>query len=155
MANTYTQIYLQFVFATLGRNTIIAEKNREEIEKYITGIIHNKGQKLLAVYANPDHIHIFISYKDLRISIPELIKVIKTESTRFINSHNYCVGKFQWQEGYGAFSYAKSQKEAVVAYILNQKKHHEKKSFREEYKDFLLKFEIEYEDKYLFDFYDK
>lgn len=155
MPNTYSQIYIQVVFATKGRETLIEDKNRQEIEKYITGILTNKGQKLIAVYDNPDHLHLFFSYKNLKITIPELVKIIKSESTKFINDKRLSFGKFAWQESYGAFSYAKSQKDAVTQYILNQKNHHQKRSFREEYLDFLEKFDINYDEKYLFEFYDK
>lgn len=154
MPNTYSQIYIQFVFATKGRENRILEHNREEIERYISGIINNKGQKVIAIYLNPDHIHILVSYKNLMISISELMKVVKVESANFINDKQMVIGKFHWQEGFGAFSYAKSQKDAVTKYILNQKEHHRKKTFREEYIDFLEKFEVEYDPKYLFEFYD-
>ncbi|MCZ2083584.1 MAG: IS200/IS605 family transposase [Flavobacteriales bacterium] len=154
MPNTYTQIYIQLVFATKGRENKIRAEFRDEIEKYITGIFTNKEQKIIAIYLNPDHIHIFFSYKNLRISIPDLVKVVKTEATNFINEKKMVYGKFCWQEGYGAFSYAKSQKDAVTKYILNQEEHHKKRSFREEYLDLLNKFEIEFKDEYLFEFYD-
>lgn len=154
MPNTYTQIYIQLVFATKGRENKILAEFREEIEKYITGIFTNKEQKIIAIYLNPDHIHVFFSYKNLRISIPDLVKVVKTEATNFINEKKMVQGKFSWQEGYGAFSYAKSQKDAVTKYILNQEEHHKKRSFREEYLDLLDKFEIEFKDEYLFKFYD-
>ncbi|MFL9835069.1 IS200/IS605 family transposase [Chryseobacterium sp. ST-37] len=154
MPNTYTQIYIQLVFATKGRDSQITNLVREEIEKYICGIFNNKGQKVMAIYANPDHVHIFFSYKNLQITISDLVKVVKTESTNFINEKKLCVNHFTWQQGYGAFSYAKSQKERVVNYILNQETHHEKKSFRDEYVEFLNAFEIEFKDEYLFEFYD-
>lgn len=154
MPNTYTQIYIQLVFATKGRENKIRSEFKDEIEKYITGIFTNKEQKIIAIYLNPDHIHVFFSYKNLRISIPDLIKVVKAESTNFINEKKMIRGKFSWQEGYGAFSYAKSQKDAVTKYILNQEEHHKKRSFREEYLDLLNKFEIEFKDEYLFEFYD-
>lgn len=153
MPNTYTQIYIQLVFATKGRENKIRSEFRDEIEKYITGIFTNKEQKIIAIYLNPDHIHIFFSYKNLKIGIPDLVKVVKTESTNFINEKKMVRGKFSWQEGYGAFSYAKSQKDAVTKYILNQEEHHKKRSFREEYLDLLNKFEIEFKDEYLFEFY--
>ena len=152
MPNTYTQIYIQLVFATKGRENKIRSEFRDEIEKYITGIFTNKEQKIIAIYLNPDHIHIFFSYKNLKIGIPDLVKVVKTESTNFINEKKMVRGKFSWQEGYGAFSYAKSQKDAVTKYILNQEEHHKKRSFREEYLDLLNKFEIEFKDEYLFEF---
>ena len=154
MPNTYTQIYIQLVFATKGRENKIRSEFRDEIEKYITGIFTNKEQKIIAIYLNPDHVHIFFSYKNLKIGIPDLVKVVKTEATNFINEKNMVQGKFSWQEGYGAFSYAKSQKDAVTKYILNQEEHHKKRSFREEYLDLLNKFEIEFKDEYLFEFYD-
>ena len=154
MPNTYSQIYIQVVFATKGRETLIEDKNRQEIEKYITGILTNKGQKLIAIYANPDHLHLFFSYKNLKITIPELVKIIKSESTKFINDKRLSFGKFAWQESYGAFSYAKSQKETVVHYIENQKEHHKKENFRTEYLKFLKVFEIKYDERYLFEFYD-
>ena len=155
MPNTYTQIYIQVVFATKGRDIKIGSDARNEIEKYICGIFTAKRQKVLAIYANPDHIHIFFSYKNLQITIPELMKTVKIESTNFINERKLCFGKFSWQEGYGAFSYAKSQKDKVVNYVLNQEKHHLKKSFKEEYLEMLEAFEIEFKKEYLFEFYDE
>ena len=154
MPNTYTQIYIQVVFATKGRDIKIKSEVREEVEKYICGIFSNKKQKVLAIYANPDHIHIFFSYKNLQITIPELIKTVKIESTNFINDRKLCFGKFFWQEGYGAFSYSKSQVENVKNYVLNQEEHHKKKSFRTEYVQLLEKFEIEFKTEYLFEFYE-
>lgn len=155
MPNTYTQIYIQVVFATKGRDIKLGSDARNEIEKYICGIFTAKRQKVLAIYANPDHIHIFFSYKNLQITIPELMKTVKIESTNFINERKLCFGKFSWQEGYGAFSYAKSQKDKVVNYVLNQEKHHLKKSFKEEYLEMLEAFEIEFKEEYLFEFYDE
>jgi putative transposase len=155
MANTYSQIYIQLVFATKFRENLISEKIRDEVEKYICGIFSNKGQKVIAIYANPDHIHIFFSYKDLKISIPDLVKTVKVETTNFINDNKLCRGRFLWQEGYGSFSYSKSQVKDVTNYILNQKIHHQKKSFKEEYTELLTKFEIDYKDEYLFDFFCK
>lgn len=154
MPNTYSQIYIQLVFATKDREITIHPNFREEIEKYICGIFNNKNQKVIAIYANPDHIHIFFSYKNLVISIPELVKIVKVESTKFINDKEFCQRKFSWQEGYGAFSYSKSQAEVVKKYVLNQEEHHKKKSFRTEYLQLLEKFEIEFRPEYLFEFYD-
>ena len=154
MPNTYSQIYIQLVFATKGREITIHPNFREEIEKYICGIFNNKNQKVIAIYANPDHIHIFFSYKNLVISIPELVKIVKVESTKFINDKEFCQRKFSWQEGYGAFSYSKSQAEVVKKYVLSQEEHHKKKSFRTEYLQLLEKFEIEFKPEYLFEFYD-
>ena len=140
MPNTYTQIYLQIIFATKGRDIKISSNVRDEIEKYICGIFNNKKQKVLAIYASPDHLHIFLSYKNLQITIPELVKTTKIESSNFINDNRLCLGKFNWQEGYGAFSYSKSQKDKVVNYVLNQEEHHKKKSFKEEYLALLIFF---------------
>ncbi len=154
MPNTYSQIYLQFIFVVKGRENLIKESFREELQKYITGIIQNKGQKLLSIYANPDHIHFFVSFKKLDISVSQFVKEIKTSSTSFINEKRFVLGRFHWQEGYGCFSYAKSQKETVVHYIENQKEHHKKENFRKEYLKFLKVFEIQYDERYLFEFYD-
>ncbi|MGA9213576.1 IS200/IS605 family transposase [Kaistella sp.] len=154
MGDTYSQVYIQIVFAVKFRENQISEQIRDEVEKYICGIFSNKGQKIIALYANPDHIHIFFSYKNFRISIPDLMKIVKVESTNFINDKRFCKTKFAWQEGYGAFSYSKSQVKEVTHYVLNQKEHHQKKTFREEYLEFLNKFEIEYKDEYLFEFFD-
>lgn len=154
MPNTYAQIYIQVVFATKGRDIKIISDVRDEVEKYICGIFTNKRQKVLAIYMNPDHIHIFFSYKNLQITIPDLVKTVKIESSNLINEKRLCLGKFSWQEGYGAFSYAKSQKEKVVNYVLNQEKHHKKKSFKEEYLEMLRAFEIEFKNEYLFEFYE-
>lgn len=150
MANTYSQIYIQIIFAVKGRQNLISKQHREQLHKYITGIITNRGQKLLAIFAMPDHVHILISIKpDMRIS--DLVRDIKSGSSKFINDSRWVRGKFSWQEGYGAFSYPKSATNKVVEYILNQEDHHKRKSFREEYLDFLQKFEIDYEEKYVFE----
>lgn len=154
MANTYSQIYFQFVFAVKGRKIQIHENLREEVQKYITGIVTNQKNKLLAIYANPDHIHILISYKNLSLSISQMVKEIKVSSTNFMNGKGFFAEKFYWQEGYGCFSYSKSQKDEVVKYINNQREHHEKKSFKHEYLNFLKKFEIDFDEKYVFEFYD-
>ena len=153
MPNTYTQLYLQIVFAVKGRQNLISEKHREQVEKYICGIISNNKSKPLAIYCNPDHIHILISIHP-NVSVSELARVIKTNSSKWINENKWMQEKFAWQEGFGAFSYAKSQIDTVVKYILNQPEHHRRTSFRNEYLAFLEKFEIDYNDKYLFEFND-
>ena len=150
MANTYSQIYIQVVFAVKGRKNLISKNNREELHKYIMGIISNRNQKLMAVFAMPDHVHILVSMSP-NISISDLVRDIKAGSSKFINDNKWTFGKFNWQEGYGAFSYSKSSVDNVVTYILNQEEHHKLKSFKEEYLDFLQKFEIEHDEKYLFD----
>ncbi len=150
MANTYTQIYIQIVFAVKGRQNLISKTHREELHKFITGIVSNRGQKLFAVFAMPDHVHILLSIGP-NIFISDLIRDIKAGSSKFINHQNWIKGKFNWQEGYGAFSYSRSNINKVVQYILNQEEHHKKKTFKEEYLDFLQKFEIEYDEKYVFE----
>lgn len=145
MANTYIQVYLQLVFTPLGRENTIPSKHKEEIHKYISGIIQKRKHKLLAINSMPDHIHIFIGYNPSQ-SIPDLLRDIKASSSNFINNKKWMLGKFQWQEGYGAFSYSHSQIHQVVHYINNQEIHHKKKTFREEYLDFLNKFEIHYDE---------
>ena len=151
MPNTFSQIYLQFVFAVKHRESLIAKENKEELHKYITGLVSNRKAKMLAVHCMPDHIHLFVGFKPV-ISIADFIKEIKVESNEFINSKKWIKGKFSWQEGYGVFSYSHSHISSVIEYVHNQESHHQKKSFREEYHEFLKKFEIPYEEKYLFNF---
>ncbi len=150
MANTYSQMYIQIVFTVKGREHLIAANKREELHQYITGIIKSRDQKLLAIFAMPDHVHVLVGLKP-DIALSDLVRDIKAGSSKFITEKNWVNGKFSWQEGYGAFSYSKSQIDAVVKYILNQEEHHKQVSFKEEYLDFLKKFEIEYEERYLFD----
>ena len=151
MANTFSQIYLQFVFAVKHRENLISKEHKEELHKYITGLVTNRKAKMLAVHCMPDHIHLFVGFKPV-ISIADFIKEIKVESNEFINSKKWIKGNFSWQEGYGVFSYSHSHIESVINYIHNQEIHHKKKSFREEYHEFLEKFEIPFEEKYLFNF---
>jgi len=150
MPNTYSQIYIQIVFAVKHRESLIHESIREQVEKYITGIITNKNQKLIAIYCNPDHIHILVGLKP-SISISDLVRDIKVGSSNYIRDNKLVRGKFNWQDGFGAFSYSRSNLDNVVKYILNQADHHKQKTFKEEYIDFLEKFEIEYDNKYLFE----
>jgi REP element-mobilizing transposase RayT len=153
MANTYSQIYIHVVFTVKGRANLIRKDFKDELHKYIAGIIRNEEQKLLAIGGVSDHIHIFIGLKpDQKIS--DLVRIIKANSSKFINEKKYVKGKFNWQEGYGAFSYAQSQKDTVIKYIMNQEKHHIKKSFKEEYTELLKRFEIESSEKYLFEWLD-
>ena len=150
MANTYTQIYIQIVFAVKGRNNLISTQNREELHKFITGIVQNRGQKLLAIFAMPDHVHLLVGMK-ANISLSDLVRDVKAGSSKYINDSKWVRGKFEWQEGFGGFSYSKSQLNNVVNYILTQEEHHKKQSFKEEYLEFLRKFEIEFNEKYLFE----
>ena len=152
MANTYSQLYIQIVFAVQGRKHFVKEDFREEIQKYISGIISGNGQKLYAIYCMPDHTHLLVSIKP-NIAISDLVRDIKSNSTTFIKTQGW--GRsFSWQDGFGAFSYSKSQAPKVVDYILNQNEHHRKKTFKEEYLELLKIFEIDYDEKYLFEFYD-
>ena len=152
MANTYTQIYLQIVFAVQGRKSFIKEFFRGQLQMYMSGIIDNKKQKLYAIYCMPDYTHIFLSMlPDMAIS--DLVRDIKANSSSFLKKKKFG-NAFSWQEGFGAFSYSKSQASRVVKYVLNQPEHHRKKTFKQEYLDFLNKFGIEYQEKYLFEFYD-
>jgi putative transposase len=151
MANTYTKIYIQIVFAVQGRLNLIASDHKEELQQYITGIITNKGQKLLAIHAMPDHAHIFIGQRP-DIALSDLVRDIKNNSSKYINQRRWIRGKFLWQEGFGGFSYSASHIDAVVKYILNQEKHHAKRKFKSEYLELLERFGIEYDEKYLFKF---
>lgn len=150
MANTYTQIYIQVVFAVQHRQNLINKDKKEELHKYITGIIRNKNQKLFAINSMPDHVHIFIGVKP-SMALSDLVRDIKNNSSTFINEKKWVMGKFNWQKGFGAFSYGHSQIDTVVKYIQNQESHHAKKTFKEEYLEILKKFNVEYDDKYLFD----
>ena len=153
MPNTYSQIYIQIVFAVKGRQNFIKESFREEIQKYMSGIINNKKQKLYAIYCMPDHVHLLVSIKP-DIAISDLVRDIKANTTSFIKEKGFVNEAFSWQQGFGAFSYSKSQTEKVVNYILNQPIHHKKKSFREEYHEFLENYDIAFDEKYVFEFYD-
>lgn len=154
MASTYSQIYIQYVFAVKGRQNLLHKAWREEVFKYISGIIKAKDQKPIIVNGVADHVHVFVGLKP-SMCISDLVRDIKNNSSKFINEQGWINGKFSWQEGYGAFSYAHSQIDNVYHYILNQEEHHHKKTFKEEYLEFLQKFEVEYDDKYLFDWLDK
>jgi putative transposase len=149
MPNTYAQIYIQVVFAVQGRQNLIRPERKEELHKYITGIITRQGQKLLAIHCMPDHTHILIGLKP-SMALSDLVREIKTGATNHINEKGWVAGRFAWQEGFGAFSYSHSQLTDVIQYIQNQKHHHAKQSFREEYLEFLDKFKVAYDDRYLF-----
>lgn len=152
MANTFSQIYLQFVFAVQNRKSLIPKEHKEELHKYITGLVQNRQAKMLAVHCMPDHAHLFVGFKPGSMLISDFVKEIKVESNEFINRKNWLIRIFKWQKGYGVFSYSHSHIERVCKYILNQEKHHQKRTFREEYISLLRKFEIQYDEKYLFHF---
>jgi putative transposase len=153
MANTYTQLYIQIVFSVKNRKALIANEFEERLYQYITGIIRKRKNKLIAINGMPDHIHIFIGL-DPSQCLSDLVREIKKASTNKINELKLTKGKFEWQAGYGAFTYSASHIDKVVKYILNQKNHHKKKSFKTEYLQLLKAFEIEYNDQYLFDWFD-
>ena len=150
MPGTFSKLYIQAVFAVKGRENLIAKPWKEELHKYIAGIIKGKDQKSIIVNGMPDHIHAFIGLRPA-MKISDLIRDIKNNSSNFINDRKLVKGKFSWQDGYGAFSYSHSHVDNVYQYVLNQEKHHKKKTFRQEYIEFLKKFEVEYDEKYLFD----
>ncbi|WP_125721535.1 IS200/IS605 family transposase [Flavobacterium ustbae] len=149
MANTYTQIHIHFVFAVKYRQAAIHESWKNELYKYISGIIKNHNHKLLGINGMADHVHILIGIRPAQ-SISDLMKTIKQNSSKWINENKFTATHFEWQEGYGAFSYSKSQLSAVINYIELQEQHHKRKSFKEEYISFLEKFEVDYDEKFIF-----
>jgi len=152
MPNTFSQIYLQFVFAVQNRKSMIPKEKKEDLHKYMTGLVQNRKAKMIAVHCMPDHIHLFVGYKPSFL-ISDFVKEIKVESNEFINDKKLTNRKFKWQEGYGVFSYSHSHVDRVAKYVLNQEKHHKVRTFREEYLDLLQKFKIPYDEKYLFRFF--
>ena len=153
MANTYTQIYIHAVFAVAGRQALIPREHKADIYKYITGVIQNKKQKVMAINGMSDHIHLLIGLSP-DIALSDLMKAVKEASSRFINDKRWVRGHFKWQRGFGAFSYSRSQVSTVAQYIENQEGHHAKRSFRDEYVALLRKFDVEYDPAYLFTFLD-
>jgi len=154
MAKTFTQIYIQYVFAVQGRENLLRDHFREEVFKYMAGIIREKKQKPIAVNGTSNHVHVFVGLNPTML-ISDLVRDIKNNSTNFINSNRWLPGRFSWQEGYGAFSYGHSQLDQVYQYIINQEQHHRKRSFREEYLELLKRFEVEYDERNLFEWYDE
>ena len=152
MGNTYTQISIQVIFAVRGRQNFITKTWRDTLHQYIAGVIR-KDAIVLAVGGWSDHVHIFFALRPTS-RIYDLVQKVKSNSSRWINDQKFVNGRFQWQEGYGAFSYGRSQRDAVIKYIINQEQHHKTKPFRKEYLDLLNKFEIIHDPKYLFEFYD-
>jgi len=149
MANTYTQIYLHVVFAVSGRACVIVPSRREELQKYITGMVTRKGQKLIAIYCMPDHTHVLLGLKP-NVAPSDLIGDIKTGSTNHVNEQRWIGCPFSWQEGYGAFSVSHSYPGRVANYIRNQKTHHRRKSFQQEYVEFLERHHVPYDQRYTF-----
>ena len=151
MANTFSQIYIQTVFAVSGRLSLITSDFKEELYKYITGIVRKKDQKLITINGMADHLHILIGLRPA-MALAELVRDIKSDSSDWVNRKKVARGKFGWQEGYGAFSYGHSQLDIIIRYIKNHEKHHRRRSFRNEYLTLLRKFEIEFKDEYVFEF---
>ena len=149
MANTYTQIYIQVVFAVQQRQNLVRPERRDELEKYMTGIVTRQGQKLIAIHCRPDHTHVLVGLKP-NIALSDLVGDIKTGSSNHINKNRWVPGRFSWQEGFGAFSYSHSQLTGVINYIRNQAKHHARRTFRQEYLTFLRKFEIAHDERFIF-----
>ena len=149
MANTYTQIYVQIVFAVQGRQSLIQRQHNDELQKYMTGIISGQGQKLIAINNMPDHFHILVGQTP-NVALSDLVRGIKAGSSGFINDRRWVLGRFSWQEGFGAFSYAHSQLDAVIRYIHNQQEHHRRTTFQEEYLEFLKRFNVPHDERYTF-----
>lgn len=153
MANTFSQIYLQFVFAVKHRQHLIPREHKEELHKYITGLVQNRKSKMIAVHCMPDHTHIFVGFKPV-MEIADFVKEIKVESNEFINKQRWISRQFAWQQGYGVFSYSRSHIDNVARYVLNQEEHHKKRTFQQEYIEFLNRFEVPFDERYLFDFFE-
>lgn len=149
MANTYTQIHIHAIFGVQNRISLIKSEWEEELYRYITGIITQQGHKLLAINGMPDHVHAFMGLRPVQ-SVSDLMQEVKTSSSKWINQKKLVTGKFSWQEGFGAFSYSKSHVNNVIDYIKSQKEHHQKSSFIDEYLSFLRKFEIDFDERYIF-----
>lgn len=149
MANTYSQIYIHAVFAVEGRQNLIPPEHNDELQMYITGVVTAQKQKLIAINNMPDHVHMLIGLQpDLALS--DLIRDVKAGSSGFINRKRWVRGRFEWQEGFGAFSYSRSHLDTVIRYIQNQQKHHARKTFRQEYEELLQKFGVSYDKRYIF-----
>ena len=149
MSNTYTQIHIQCIFAVKYRRSLIAKPWKDRLHKYITGILQNHKHKMISINSMPDHLHMFFGMRPHQ-SLSDLMQIIKGDSSEWINAEKLAASSFRWQEGYGAFSYAKSSLKRVAAYIENQEAHHRKTTFLDEYQQFLRKFEIDYDEKYVF-----
>ncbi len=150
MANTYVQLYVQIIFAVSGRQNLIIEPFREELQRYMAGIIQQKEQKLFSIYCNPDHTHVFLSMKPDK-SVSAIANDIKSNASSFIK-RNFGLKNFSWQSGYGAFSYHKSQAPTIADYVSNQFEHHKEITFKEEYLGLLDECGIQYDPRYLFTF---
>ncbi|MCG9791155.1 IS200/IS605 family transposase [Flavobacterium algicola] len=150
MANTYHQLYVQAVFAVKYRDAVINKEWKTTLMGVIGTLINETGCKTIIVNGVEDHVHCLIGLKPV-VSISELMKTVKAKSSKYINDHNLTKNRFEWQEGYGVFSYSHSQIDNVYKYIVNQENHHKKQSFKEEYLAFLNKFEVPYDERYIFE----
>jgi REP element-mobilizing transposase RayT len=149
MANTYSKLYIHFVIVVQNRTSLINKSWKNDLYKYISGIIHKNGHRLMAINGVEDHLHLFVSMSPKQ-TVSDLMRDVKRSSSLWINENKLVVGRFSWQEGFGAFSYSKSQLDTVVKYIENQEEHHKKSTFREEYLKILEKFDVEYDERYIF-----
>ena len=149
MANTYTQIHIQCVMAVKYRRSLIANEWKDQLQKYMTGIVQNYGHKMLSINNMPDHLHMFFGFRPNQ-SLSDLMRIVKGESSLWINDKQFTPSVFRWQDGYGAFSYSRSDVKTVINYIRNQEEHHRKKTFLEEYYQFLEKFEVDFDERYIF-----
>jgi len=149
MSNTYTQIHIQCVTAVKFRLSVIQPLWKERLHQYITGVVQNNGHKMISINAMPDHLHLFVGFRPNQ-SLSDLMRIVKGESSEWINKEKFNSSAFRWQEGYGALSYSRSQIPAVCKYIENQEEHHRKKTFLEEYKHILDECGIEYDERYIF-----
>ena len=150
MPNTYTQIYIHIVFAVKGRQPLIPKEHKAELHRYITGIVKNKKQRVIQINSMPDHIHILVGIAP-EAAISDLVRDINANSSKFINKKQWSMGRFEWQQGFSAFSYSHSQLSAIANYIKNQEKHHTRKTFKEEYLEFLDLYGVDYDQRYVFE----
>ena len=153
MADTYSQLNIHCVFAVKGREHIITANFRDELHRYMAGILNHDGSYSLAVNGSKDHVHAFFELKP-SLAVADQMRMLKATSSKWINDHRFVRGKFAWQEGYGAFSYSRSQRDSVINYIINQEEHHKNVTFKEEYLRILTQFEIPFDNRYIFEFYD-
>ena len=149
MANTYTQLYIHFVFAVQNRLSLIDPKWEENLYAYITGVVEKRKHKMIIIKGVPDHVHAFVSMHPNE-AVSDLMYHVKRSSSLWINDNRLCMGKFSWQEGFGSFSYGKSQMASLINYIEKQSEHHKKRNFREEYLEMLQKFHVDYDERYIF-----
>ena len=154
MANTYRKVYLHIVFAVKNRKGLLDKSWRNELFAYMATSLNNRGHFSLAVNGYNDHAHLFFDYNCEEL-ISDLVREIKKSSNEFINTNDFCSGKFEWQNGYGVFSNGYREKDVIIKYIINQEKHHSKRSFKDEYFSLLDSYDVEYKNEYVFEFFDE